>query len=207
MTAQPHPELVRLVEVMHTLRSECPWDAAQTHESLVTYLLEETAEVVDAVETGDDDLAEELGDLLLQVIFHAEIASEQGRFDIEDVARGITDKLVRRHPYVFSGDDVPEDLDSSWEHRKRAEKARESALDGIADSLSTLLRASKVISRARAHQVDVELPDGLIAADEVGRQILALVARAHASGVDADQATRAAIRALESRIVEAESAG
>ncbi len=205
MTSDSHPELSRLVQVMHTLRSECPWDAAQTHESLVTYLLEETAEVVDAIEASDTDLAEELGDLLLQVVFHAEIASEEGRFDIEDVARGITDKLVRRHPYVFADASVPTDLDSSWEQRKRAEKSRESALDGIADSLSTLLRASKVISRARAHQVDVDLPSGPVTADEVGRRIVALVARAQASGVDADQATRAAVRALESQIADAES--
>ncbi len=196
MTSDSHPELTRLVRVMHTLRSECPWDAAQTHESLVTYLLEETAEVVDAIEASDDDLVEELGDLLLQVIFHAEIASEEGRFDIEDVARGITDKLVRRHPYVFQDASVPTDLDASWEQRKRAEKSR---------SLSTLLRASKVISRARAHQVDVELPSGPITADEVGRQIVALVALAQSSGVDADQATRAAVRALESTIADAET--
>ncbi|MCB0922897.1 MAG: MazG family protein, partial [Actinobacteria bacterium] len=136
---------------MHRLRSGCPWDAGQTHASLVRYLVEETLEVVEAIEAGDDDhLAEELGDLLLQVVFHAEIAAETGRFDIEDVARRIADKLVARHPYVFSDAEVPEDLVGSWERAKAAEKARSSALEGIPERLSALTRAHKVIVRARS---------------------------------------------------------
>ena len=104
-----HPEVERLIDVMTALRVGCPWDAEQTHRSLVTYLVEEAAEVVEAIETGSDDhLVEELGDLLLQVVFHAEIARQDGRFSIEDVARGIADKLVARHPYVFGDGDVPE---------------------------------------------------------------------------------------------------
>ncbi len=205
MTAASYPELGRLVGVMHTLRSECPWDAAQSHLSLVNYLIEETAEVIEAIETNDDELAEELGDLLLQVVFHAEIAAEEGRFTIEDVARGISDKLVHRHPYVFEDAGIPDDLDASWEQRKRAEKGRASALDGIPDSLATLARLGKVISRARSHQVDLELASGPITAEQVGRQIVSLVARAQVSGVDADQAARAALRALESEIVAAEA--
>lgn len=198
--------LGRLVEVMHTLRGACPWDAAQTHASLVTYLVEETAEVVEAIETGDDaDLREELGDLLLQVVFHAEIAAEEGRFAIDDVADGITDKLIRRHPYVFTDAEVPADLKGTWEARKRAEKGRSSALDGIPAPLDTLARATKVIARARHHGVGVDLPDGEIAAEEVGERVVALVARAQASGVDADQAVRAAVRALEARVRAAEA--
>ncbi len=113
------PELDRLVAVMHRLRTGCPWDAEQTHTSLVRYLVEETLEVVEAIEAGDDaELTEELGDLLLQVVFHAEIASETGRFDIEGVARRISDKLVARHPYVFTDADVPTDLVGSWERAK-----------------------------------------------------------------------------------------
>ena len=109
-------ELERLVGVMHALREGCPWDARQTHRSLVHYLVEETLEVVEAVEEGDDaQLVEELGDLLLQVVFHAEIAAQEGRFTIEDVARGISDKLIARHPYVFADADVPADLMGSWE--------------------------------------------------------------------------------------------
>lgn len=204
MTDDPHPELVRLVEVMRTLRRECPWDASQTHLSLVNYLIEETAEVVDAIETSDADLVEELGDLLLQVVFHAQIAAEEGRFNIEDVAQGISDKLVRRHPYVYADAQVPEDLDGSWERRKRAEKGRRSALDGIPDSLSTLARLGKVISRARSHEVAVGLATEPITADEVGQRIVELVARANASGVDADQAARAALRSLESEIARSE---
>ena len=125
-------QLDRLLEVMHALRRGCPWDAGQTHLSLLHYLVEETAEVVDAVETGTDaDLREELGDLLLQVVFHCEIASERGAFTIAEVAGQISDKLVARHPYVFCGEAIPDDLNQSWEQRKRAEKSRTSALDGI----------------------------------------------------------------------------
>lgn len=203
-----HPELQRLAGVMHALRRGCPWDAAQTHHSLVTYLVEEAAEVVEAIETasGDGHLAEELGDLLLQVYFHAEIAAEQGRFTLDDVARGIADKLVARHPYVFTDAAVPDDLNASWEARKRAEKGRRSALDGI-PPLATLARAGKVVARARHHGVDVSLPDEAVTADEVGAGVLALVARAQASGVDADQAVRAAVRALEDAVGRAESEG
>lgn len=126
-----HSQLERLVAVMHRLRTGCPWDAEQTHLSLVRYLVEETLEVVEAIEAGDDDqLSEELGDLLLQVVFHAEIAAETGRFDIEDVAGRIADKLIARHPYVFADAEVPGDLVSSWERNKALEKRRSSALDG-----------------------------------------------------------------------------
>lgn len=199
----PHAELERLVEIMHRLRAECPWDAEQTHRSLVTYLVEESVELVEAIEAGDDtDLVEELGDLLLQVVFHAEIAAGEGRFDLEDVARGIGDKLVARHPYVFSDAPVPDDLLGSWERRKRAEKNRTSVLDGIPRQLSALTRAAKVIARSELPGADLPLEDS---SDDIGRQILALVARAQAQGVDAEQATRAAVRELESRITAREA--
>lgn len=200
--------VARLRDVMHTLRGACPWDARQTHESLVTYLVEETAEVVEAIELGSDDLLrEELGDLLLQVVFHSEIAAEQGRFTLDDVADQIADKLVRRHPYVFTTEAVPDDLLGSWEQRKREEKGRTSALDGIPGPLDTLARATKVVSRSRSHGVDLGLPQEPVTADEVGAQLMALVSRAQASGVDADQAARAAVRALEQRVREHESGG
>lgn len=151
-------ELTRLYEVMARLRADCPWDAKQTHRSLVTHLIEETAEVVDAVEVGDDtDLVEELGDVLMQVYFHARIAEDEGRFTLEDVARGVSDKLVRRHPHVFAGEEVPADMRRSWEEAKRQEKGRSSSLEGIAESLSSLARTQKVVSRARSHQVPVDL--------------------------------------------------
>lgn len=198
-------QLARLREVTDILRVKCPWDAEQTHRSLLSHLVEETCEVIDAVESGSDaELCEELGDLLLQVHFHARIAEDEGRFDLDDVAAGIADKLISRHPWVFESDDFPEDLRATWEQQKRAEKGRTSSLDGIAQSLSSLARTQKVIGRARAHAVAVDLPDEPITAEEVGAQVQALVARAQASGIDADQAVRAALRDLESRITEAE---
>lgn len=190
---------------MAQLRRDCPWDAEQTHASLLNHLIEETCEVVDAVETGDDaDLVEELGDVLLQVYFHSRIAEEEDRFTLDDVAAGVTDKLVRRHPHVFADEEVPDDMWGSWEERKRAEKGRTSALEGIATSMSVLARAQKVVARTRSHRVDVDLPEEAVTADEVGSQILALVARAQRSGIDADAATRAALRDLEARITQAE---
>ncbi|MFC6357620.1 MazG family protein [Luteococcus peritonei] len=192
---------------MTTLRSECPWDAEQTHRSLATYLVEETGEVLDAIESGDDtDLREELGDLLLQVVFHCEIAAREQRFDLDDVAGDIADKLVRRHPYVYGAGEVPEDLMGSWEARKRAEKGRSSSLQGIADHLSALARAAKVTSRVRNHGVAVEMAADPITADEVGARVLELVQRAQASGIDADQATREALRGFEAQVRAAEQA-
>ena len=212
-----HPELARLTQVMATLRRSCPWDAQQTHRSLVQYLLEETLEVVEAIESGDRaDLREELGDLLLQVVFHAEMASEDpDGFDLEDVARGISDKLVDRHPHVFgptgevagpAGEPVDvAELNVTWEQRKAVEKGRTSVLEGIPDQLSAMAKATKIISRARSRQVPVELDDTAVSAADVGAQVLALVARAQASGIDAEQAVRGAVRDLEARVREAEA--
>ena len=202
------PELARLIEVMATLRVKCPWDAEQTHRSLVQYLVEEAMETVEAIESGDRaHLREELGDLLLQVVFHAGIAAEEpDGFNIEDVARGVADKLISRHPYVFAGDQTPEDLHGSWEQRKAVEKGRRSVLQGIPEQLSALARAAKIISRARSRRVDLPLDDEPITADEVGRQVLSLTARAHACGIDPDQAVRDAVRDLERQVQAAESA-
>jgi XTP/dITP diphosphohydrolase len=204
----PLPELERLVSVMARLRQECPWDAQQTHRSLVQYLIEETAETVEAIELADQDhLREELGDLLLQVIFHAEIASERARgFDVEEVARGIADKLISRHPYVFATAEVPVDLHYTWEQHKAAEKGRTSALQGIPEQLSALARANKIIGKARSRRVELVLPDEPTTAEEVGAQILTLAARAQASGIDPEQALRDAVRVLEAQVRHAESA-
>ncbi|WP_277065434.1 MazG nucleotide pyrophosphohydrolase domain-containing protein, partial [Propionibacterium acidifaciens] len=106
-------QLERLVRVVDRLRADCPWDAAQTHRTLVKHLIEESAELVDAIEVGsDDDLREELGDVLMQVVLHARIAEEDGLFTIDDVAAATADKLIARHPHVFAGEGVPEDLDT-----------------------------------------------------------------------------------------------
>ncbi|HEX8487179.1 MAG TPA: MazG family protein [Propionibacteriaceae bacterium] len=222
---------------MGTLRRHCPWDAQQTHRSLVQYLLEETLEVVEAIEAGSvTDLREELGDLLLQVYFHAQIASEDpSGFDLEDVARGIADKLVDRHPHVFgpstgsgspstgsgsgasaglgipsagSGGGDPAVLDAlnvTWETRKAAQKGRTSVLEGIPEQLSALARATKIITRARARGVDLALPNEPVVADELGADVLQLVARAQANGIDAEQAVRDAVRGLERSVLAAES--
>jgi XTP/dITP diphosphohydrolase len=202
-----HPELARLIEVMATLRQRCPWDAEQTHRSLVQYLIEETAETVEAIESGNHDhLREELGDLLLQVIFHAEIAQEaEAGFTIDDVAADIADKLIARHPYVFAAEQTPPDLYGSWERRKAAEKGRTSVLEGIPEQLSALARANKIISRTRLREVAIDLSSQPVSADDLGAQVLDLVARAQASGIDPDQAVRDAVRSLEAEVRAAEA--
>jgi XTP/dITP diphosphohydrolase len=215
MSAQP--EVERLVTVMATLREQCPWDSRQTHRSLVPYLVEETCEVVEAVEglpggsvagagPAAAHLQEELGDLLLQVVFHAELASEaEDGFDLEDVARGISDKLISRHPHVFAAEEAPSDLHGVWEQRKAKEKGRTSTLQGIPEQLSALSRASKIIGRARSHRVPLELPTEEIDAGSLGREIVALVARAQAGGIDTEQAVREAVRDLEADVRSAET--
>jgi XTP/dITP diphosphohydrolase len=195
-------QLQRLVEVMDTLRSPggCPWDAEQTHESLLKYLLEESYEFVDAVQSGNRvDMREELGDVLLQVYFHARMAQEHPTdpFSIEDVARGIADKLIRRHPHVFEGVEVRDSQEvlENWEEIKKKEKGRTSPLDGVARSQPALPLVEKLLYRAEKYNVDVTLPDSVSidgAADEsaVGQALLAVIAWAHANGIDAEAALR-----------------
>jgi XTP/dITP diphosphohydrolase len=193
--------LLELVAVMDRLRRECPWDREQTHRSLARYLLEETYETLEAIE-GDDraHLREELGDLLLQVYFHARIASERtredGGFDIEDVAGGIVDKLVHRHPHVFAGLEVADadEVDRNWERLKAAEKQRTGLLEGVPSALPALTWADKALGRlARAgHSPQLGAPaDG-----PIGEELLALVARARAEGLDAEQELRDAVRRI-----------
>jgi XTP/dITP diphosphohydrolase len=195
-------QLQRLVEVMDTLRSPggCPWDAEQTHESLLKYLLEESYEFVDAVQSGNRvDMREELGDVLLQVYFHARMAQEHPTdpFSIEDVAQGIADKLIRRHPHVFEGVEVRDSQEvlENWEEIKKKEKGRTSPLDGVAMSQPALPLVEKLLYRAEKYNVDVTLPDSVSivgAADEsaVGQALLAVIAWAHANGIDAEAALR-----------------
>ena len=195
-------QLQRLVEVMNTLRSPggCPWDAEQTHESLLKYLLEESYEFVDAVQSGNRvDMREELGDVLLQVYFHARMAQEHPTdpFSIEDVARGIADKLIRRHPHVFEGVEVRDSQEvlENWEEIKKKEKGRTSPLDGVAMSQPALSLIEKLLYRAEKYNVEVRTPDSVSidgAADEsaVGQALLAVIAWAHANGIDAEAALR-----------------
>lgn len=190
---EPEP-LLEFRRVMRRLRAECPWKAAQTHRSLVRYLLEETHETVEAIESGDPDhLREELGDLLLQVYFHAAVAEEAGGFTIDDVARDITAKMVRRNPHVFgdAAGGTPEEINDAWQAIKAAEKDRSDPAEGLPASLPALLHADKVLDRlARAGRPVV--PDG----DGIGERLLALVAEAHAAGVDPEQALRDTVRRL-----------
>ncbi|MBM3685626.1 MAG: MazG family protein [Actinobacteria bacterium] len=214
---EPGDGLSELVAVMDRLRSPggCPWDARQTHRSLAEYLLEEAYETVEAIESGDrDDLREELGDLLLQVAFHARIAEEDpdDPWDIDDVARGIVAKLVRRHPHVFAGDapDVTtaEQVESRWHELKAREKGRASVTEGIPEALPALLRASKML--ARSEHLDVALPDageplaGVTTEGSFGDLLLVLVAAGRARGWDAEAALRDAVRRQATRIRDAE---
>ncbi|NIZ93284.1 MazG family protein [Kineosporiaceae bacterium B12] len=197
---------------MDRLRSPggCPWDAQQTHASLLRYLVEETYEVVEAVEDGDrDELRDELGDLLLQVVFHARVAAEApGGFDIDDVAGAIVAKLVRRHPHVFAGEAPAEDLQRGWDAIKATEKHRESVLDGIPAALPALARADKVLGRVQ--RADLDPGDAPAPADDpaaaFGAELLAVVRRAHAAGVDPEAALRVATRGLETAARAAERA-
>ncbi|MBP2686634.1 MAG: hypothetical protein H6Q81_1539 [Deltaproteobacteria bacterium] len=156
-------EFRRLVEIMARLRAEggCEWDRAQTHESLRQYLVEETHEVIDAIRQGDPvPLCEELGDLLLQVLFHAQIASEIGQFDISDVIASISGKMIRRHPHVFGGAtaDTPEAVSRQWDHIKRTveNRSHESILGGIPKGFPSLLRAAKMSKKAARAGFDWE---------------------------------------------------
>ena len=195
-------QLQRLVEVMNTLRSPggCPWDAEQTHESLLKYLLEESYEFVDAVQSDNRvDMREELGDVLLQVYFHARMAQEHPTdpFSIEDVAQGIADKLIRRHPHVFAGVEVRDSQEvlENWEEIKKKEKGRTSALDGVAMSQPALPLIEKLLYRAEKYNVEVKTPtavsiDGPADESAVGQALVAVIAWAHANGIDAEAALR-----------------
>jgi XTP/dITP diphosphohydrolase len=194
--------LLDFLDDMRRLRRDCPWKREQTHRSLARYLEEEASETLEAIDTGDTDhLREELGDLLLQVYFHAVIAEESGDFTLDDVARGISQKMHRRNPHVFGSDGSPtklsaDEVDRQWQEIKHAERldrpGTPSPYDGIAGGLPALLLATKILERR---------PDsatGLPAAGDreadLGDRLLALVAEAVSSGVDPEQALRDAVR-------------
>ncbi|NED99673.1 MazG family protein [Phytoactinopolyspora halotolerans] len=212
----PGHRLLELVAVMDRLRSPggCPWDAEQTHRSLATYLLEETYETLEAIESGDDDdLREELGDLLLQVMFHARIAEERPGepWSIDDVAAGIAEKLVRRHPHVFGDAEAPTaaHVEGRWEQLKQAEKQRASAVDGVPLAQPALSLAAKLMNRAEKAGVDVQPPRSevpqLTGAEDVGDHLMAVVDAARRLGVDPEQALRDATRRYVTAVHDAES--
>ena len=212
--ALPGAALLDVVALMDRLRSPggCPWDAEQTHGSLTRYLVEETYEVLDAVEALDGtpepetELAEELGDVLLQVVFHARVAAERGAFDVDDVARALAAKLRRRHPHVF-GDHVDraggpatgDGVQARWDELKAMEKPSRGPVDGIPLHLPALARADKLLSRldrAGIPLADVA-PDPATTEERLGAELLALVVRARATGVDAEAALRATVRSAQ----------
>ncbi len=224
---RPGAAVLELVEVMDRLRRECPWDSRQTHQSLAPYLLEESYETLDALDRGDlAHLREELGDLLLQVIFHARVAAERTDgtgFDIDDVAAGIAAKLVRRHPHVFADVTVrdADEVRRNWNAIKAAERAAAgrgpgSALDGVPMGQPALSLSAQLQRRAEAAGVPgvlAELPvsrqavgDGETVS-ELGAELFALVARARAAGLNPEFELRHAARVFSDQVRAWESAG
>lgn len=200
--------LQHAVEIMDRLRSPggCPWDAEQTHATLARYLVEETYEVLEAIETGDFALLrEELGDLLLQVLFHARLAQElpaDQAFSIDDVATDLADKLVRRHPHVFADAERtdPATLNETWERQKVAEKGRTSATDGVPLGQPALALAAKLSARVARAGLAVAPPEG----DGIGARLFTLAAEAQAAGVDPESALREVARAYRDAMLAAE---
>jgi XTP/dITP diphosphohydrolase len=225
--AAHYPKLEELIAVLHQLRAPggCVWDAEQTHASLVQYLVEESYELVDAIENGTrDDLIEELGDVLYQVIFHSDIAAHTPGedFTLEDVAERMTAKMVSRHPHVFgdaaaqaalniqTGDDVV----AVWEDLKKADKPnRTSVLDGIPNAMPALALADKLLGRAErvglkpaAAETDIGTDAAEPATEsELGTQLLEIVSAAKARGLDPERALRTALRGLQGEIRDAEA--
>jgi uncharacterized protein YabN with tetrapyrrole methylase and pyrophosphatase domain len=205
------PAINELLKVMARLRSPtgCPWDREQDHRTLRYHAVEEVYELMDAIEAGDDhELAEELGDLLLQVVFHCQLGRERGAFDFNTVARNITDKLIRRHPHVFGTTKV-KDVDevwANWEQIKRAEKhgtkhARPSALDGIPRHLPALLRAQKLVKKARKAKLMPESkPKRSLSKAALARQLFALAGHAQSKGWNAEELLRSEVARTEAHV-------
>ncbi len=215
-------KLASLIQTAHQLRAPggCPWDAEQTHQSLLQYLLEETYELIDAVEAGDrDEVLEELGDVLYQVIFHSDLASTGTLgepFDLEDVASKMEQKMRSRHPHVFGTAEelamfaaqTGEDVMQNWDvHKKKEKPGRTSVMDGVPKHLPALARANKVIGKAEKAGVlnPLSKPAVPISNEEdLGRLLLAVVASARALKLDPERALRDATRSLEQEVRDVE---
>lgn len=211
----PNPQLDELIDVMAVLRAPggCPWDAEQTHESLIKYLIEETYELIDAIESGNrEEMIEELGDVLYQVIFHADLAAHTPgeEFDINDVAAHMTAKMVGRHPHVFGENklETADDVMQVWDELKKQEKpGRTSTLDGIPQSMPALALAEKLLGKAEKVGLEKQhLPNPPVweSEDEVGSILLSIVSSAREQGIDAEKALRVRLRELQEDIREAE---
>jgi NTP pyrophosphatase (non-canonical NTP hydrolase) len=200
----PGARMLDLVTVMETLRRECPWDREQTHASLAPYLLEEAYEVVDTIESGDlEALREELGDVLMQVAFHAEVADD---FTVDDVAEGIVDKLVRRHPHVFGEVTVADadEVNANWDKIKSAERGEDASIfHGVPMGQPALSLAAKLQRRA----AKAGAPEDLFADDGAGAELFALVRRLREEGRDPEAELRAAARRFHDRVRDWEDSG
>ncbi len=210
-------ELIRLREVMDKLRSPggCPWDAEQDHTSLLKYLLEESYEFIESVENNDRNaMQEELGDLLLQVYFHSRMAEEDAKqpFNIEDVAKSVADKLIRRHPHVFAGEvvDSSDDVLENWEKQKAAEKGRTSVIAGVPLAQPALPLATKVLYRLKKLNYELTVSEPIKLKDDVdqdqfGQILLGLITQAVDKGLDPEAALRQATKELIVRMQEHET--
>ncbi|MER6919804.1 MazG family protein, partial [Streptomyces spiralis] len=201
----PGARLLDLVQVMDRIRAECPWSSRQTHQGLAKYAIEEAYELVESIEEGErEELREELGDVLLQVVFHSRIAEEDpdAPFSIDDVAGGIVAKLIHRHPHVFGEETAttPEEVKEHWLRTKAEEKRRTSVTEGVPLHQPGLALAAKLASRVRTAGLEVPFPKG----EGIGYELLALAARAESEGVDPEAALRAAARAYRDAIRETE---
>ena len=196
------PAIDQLLDVMARLRAPdgCPWDREQDHKTLRLHAVEEVYELLDAIDDEDDhEMLEELGDLLLQVVFHCQLAKERGAFDFEQAAQTIVDKLIRRHPHVF-GDikvDSVDEVWKNWEQIKRSEKEgthreRPSGLDGIPRELPALQRTEKLVKKAHKHELvaEGELPPSELSEEELGRKLFELAAYAQTQGWSAESLLR-----------------
>ncbi|MFR9673449.1 nucleoside triphosphate pyrophosphohydrolase [Streptomyces sp. TR02-1] len=204
----PGARLLDLVQVMDRIRADCPWSGEQSHEGLAKYAIEEAYELVEAIEAGDrGELLEELGDVLLQVVFHARIAEDDPEepFSVDDVAAGIVTKLIHRHPHVFGEEaaETPEEVQAHWQRTKAAEKRRESVTDGVPLGQPALALAAKLSGRARRAGLPAPPQDRA----GTGAELLALAARAEAEGTDPETALRSAARAYRDALRGAEQDG
>ena len=229
MAAPVGYQISRSVEMMRRLRRDCPWDREQSHQSLRKFLIEESYEVLDAIDglsasTADGsaeayaDLEEELGDLWFQILFHAELAAEEGQFTIAEVAEGLCDKMIRRHPHVYEGDDaVDGSIPANWEQLKQQEKQRGSVLDGIPTSLPALALTEKTLKKAAGVGREASLddlgeslarfvPEGS-SPDDVAMVLLTIVELARRQGINTEEALRAKVRRASARFRATEDDG
>ncbi len=201
----------RLCDIIHQLRSPdgCPWDREQTHKSLSKHLIEEAYEAIDAIEEEDNaKIADELGDVLLQIVMHAEIGSEKGEFTIDDVLDAICTKMIVRHPHVFGNAvaETPEKVLDNWEAIKRKERGQKKLSESIASitpSLPALMRAGKIIGKIKSSSIPENvkiIPDDKSAEMEIGRQIYEICTKSHALGIDSEAALAQFLKKIEKNL-------